>query len=255
MISRSLDRRRFLQLGAVAALPSWGCLHSPTDTPQGDGDPRLTSRPGTPTLSIELGQTRLGLDTLSDGFVYVPEGYDPAQQWPMMVALHGATGRAVNWEGLFDTCDARGFVLLAIDSRGRTWDRVGGFFGPDVQFIDEALGLIFDRVNIDPDRVCLMGFSDGASYALSLGPNNGDLFRHIIAFSPGHTAPTQDLIGTPRIFVSHGSQDGILFVSVTRSQIVPQLEAAGYDVEYVEFEGGHEIPQSIGTQAFDWFLN
>lgn len=35
------------------------------------------------------------------------------------------------------------------------------------------------------------GFSDGASYALSLGLPNGNLFSHIVAFSPGFMrAPT-----------------------------------------------------------------
>jgi phospholipase/carboxylesterase len=33
--------------------------------------------------------------------------------------------------------------------------------------------------------VALGGFSDGASYALSLDLTNGDLFASLIAFSPG----------------------------------------------------------------------
>ena len=254
MVQR-FTRRDFVRIGLTCSVPTlWGCLHSPTETQMGDGDPRLASRPGTPTIAPELGASPLGIGGLSDGLLYVPSGYDESEAWPLIVALHGATGRAANWEGLYDDCDARGMVLLAIDSRGRTWDRVGGFFGPDVQFIDAALAHTFARVRIDPARVALMGFSDGASYALSLGPNNGDLFRHLIAFSPGHTAPTADLVGTPRIFVSHGTQDGILFVTTTSGQIVPQLQSAGYDVTYVEFEGGHEVPPSIGTQALDWYL-
>ena len=37
--------------------------------------------------------------------------------------------------------------------------------------------------------MCASGFSDGASYALSLGAANGDLFTHIAAFSPGFMRP------------------------------------------------------------------
>jgi predicted esterase len=33
--------------------------------------------------------------------------------------------------------------------------------------------------------LAVSGFSDGASYALSIGPANGDLFTHVMAFSPG----------------------------------------------------------------------
>ncbi|MEM7414640.1 MAG: hypothetical protein AAF389_04025 [Gemmatimonadota bacterium] len=250
-----INRRRFFQLSAAGAISgAWGCLHSPTEAP-GDGNPRLTARPGTPSVTPEIGESVLGLGGLSDGILYVPDSYDEASAWPLLVALHGATGRANNWRELFDTCDELGIVLLAIDSQSRTWDRVGGFFGPDVQFIDRALVHTFDRINVDTNRMCLMGFSDGASYALSLGPNNGDLFSHLIAFSPGHTAPTADLIGTPEVFVSHGTQDGILFASVTRDQIVPQLRTAGYDVTYVEFEGGHVLPGTIAEQAWSWYLD
>jgi len=38
---------------------------------------------------------------------------------------------------------------------------------------------------------CNRGFSDGASYALSVGITNGDLFTHVIAFSPGFVAPAR----------------------------------------------------------------
>ncbi len=43
------------------------------------------------------------------------------------------------------------------------------------------------------------GFSDGASYALSLGVPNGDLFTHIVAFSPGFMRlPDQEPAGGGR---------------------------------------------------------
>lgn len=58
-------------------------------------------------------------------------------------------------------------------------------FGPDVLYLNKALHHVFNRYSIDPSRLAVAGFSDGASYALSLGVANGDLFSHIIAFSPG----------------------------------------------------------------------
>jgi phospholipase/carboxylesterase len=65
-----------------------------------------------------------------------------------------------------------------------------------------------------------MGFSDGASYALSLGLTNGDLFRHVIAFSPGFMAPAARR-GEPPVFVSHITRDGVLPIGVTSHRIVP----------------------------------
>jgi predicted esterase len=34
---------------------------------------------------------------------------------------------------------------------------------------------------------------------------------------------------------------------------VPLLQDAGYDVTYVEFDGGHEVPSTVFEQALDWF--
>jgi len=76
-------------------------------------------------------------------------------------------------------------VIVAPDSRGRTWDAIEGRMGPDVEFIDTALRSVFAHVRVNPARVAMAGFSDGASYALGLGLANGDLFSHVIAFSPG----------------------------------------------------------------------
>jgi phospholipase/carboxylesterase len=101
--------------------------------------------------------------------------------------------------------------------------------------------------------VAVGGYSDGASYALSLGIANGDLFTHVLAFSPGFMAPTGQ-VGAPRIFVSHGTRDGWLPIERCSRRIVPQLERAGYDVTYREFEGGHVVPPEIGREAADWLV-
>lgn len=256
---RPLDfsRRDFLCAGVAALLPTTAaCLHSPTDDQVvPDGDPRLTARPRTPTIDPTLGESALGIGTFADGLMYVPASYDPAVPMPLAVALHGATRSSSDWAGLFDACEDRGMVLLATDSQTRTWDRVGGFFGNDVRFLDAALDHVYDRINVDVDRTALVGFSDGASYALSLGLNNGDVFPHIVAWSPGFSGPAQPLIGMPRIFVSHGTNDTILPFSGTQNRIVPGLREAGYDVTFVDYEGGHTIPPTIGAAGLDFFLN
>jgi len=63
--------------------------------------------------------------------------------------------------------------------------------------------------------------------------------------------PAAARIGRPRIFVSHGTGDRTLPVPASRLTIVPTFEADGYDVTYVEFEGAHEVPREIGSQALD----
>ena len=88
---------------------------------------------------------------------------------------------------------------------------------------------MFSRYAVEPLRLAVCGSSDGASYALSLGPTNGDLFTHVIAFSPGF-ASTEQRSSAPDIFVSHGTEDEVLPIDDTSRRIVPRLRLEGYDV-------------------------
>ena len=126
-----------------------------------------------------------------------------------------------------------------------------GGFGPDVAAIDQLLDKVFSQYEIDD--VAVAGFSDGASYALSLGLTNGDLFRSVIGFSPGFIAFGQQN-GMPRLFISHGTRDSVLPIGRTSRRGVPRLRAAGYPVEYVEFKGDHEVPPRIAREAIDWLV-
>ena len=213
---------------------------------------RLTARPGAPSEGGPVGLQRLGLDGRRDGRLYVPTGYQPDQELPLVVMLHGAGGSAQHSFGpLMSLAYAAGIILLAPDSRAQSWDVLYGGFGPDIEFIDRALDLAFRRYAVDPARVAIGGFSDGASYALSVGLTNGDLFTHIVAFSPGFVAPGRE-VGAPRIYVSHGTRDAVLRIDACSRRIVPALQRAGYDVTYHEFDGPHTVPPEIALEAVEW---
>jgi phospholipase/carboxylesterase len=215
---------------------------------------RLTARPRTNVTGARpTGETPLGVGGARDGRLYVPR--QPRDKYPVMVLLHGATGAGERIERrLQELADAHGFIILAPDSRGRTWDViVDEKLGPDVDFIDRALAGVFARYPVDVAHVAVAGFSDGASYALTLGVMNGDLFTHVIAFSPGFIAATSRQ-GSPRIFISHGTDDEILPVERTATVLVPGLRRNGYRVQYREFEGPHTIPPEVAREAMEWWM-
>jgi phospholipase/carboxylesterase len=177
----------------------------------------------------------------------ISRGGRPRWCWP----LHGAGGRHSGPVSLLGSyAEAHGFALLVPASRQATWDGILDAFGPDVAFIDRALSHVFDRISVDPTRIIVEGFSDGASYALSLGRANGDLFRRIVAFSPGFVPESSSgQVGRAAIFVSHGRQDRILPIDAASRRIVPALQAEGYAVTYIEFEGGHTVSPDILKQG------
>jgi len=199
-----------------------------------------------------IGLRPLGLSEHRDGLLYVPTAAALGGRLPLIVMLHGAGGNAQHaLAPLLGQAEARGLLLLAPESAGVTWDVIAGGYGPDVAFVDRALAQVFDCCPVDPTRTVLAGFSDGASYALSLGLTNGDLFTHVMAFAPGFMAPAAQ-IGAPRCFIAHGESDRVLPVDRCSRVIVPRLRQAGYDVNYLEFLGGHTVPGEAVQQALGW---
>ena len=215
---------------------------------------RLRSRPIQLTQEGTPGLHPLKLDGARDGFLYVPKGYSSSSIAPLILMLHGAGGDAEGALNILQRlADPVGAILLAVDSRSSTWDIIMmSQYGPDIDFIDRALAQTFSRYAIDNRRIAIAGFSDGASYALSVGITNGDLFTHVLAFSPGFIAPA-DQIGSPRLFISHGQRDNVLPIERCSRRIVPRLQQAGYYVLYQEFDGSHTVPSAIARKALGWF--
>jgi phospholipase/carboxylesterase len=218
------------------------------------GPGRLLFRPPpAPGEPGEPGDAPLRLDPVRDGLLYLPD--TAAAGAPVLVFFHGAggTGRR-ELRVVMAAADRYGVVVLAPDSRGPTWDViVAGGFADDPPFIDRALDAAAGRCDADFGRLAAGGVSDGASYALSVGLTNGDLFEAVIAFSPGFIAPGE-LVGRPRIFVSHGVADPILPIDGCSRRIVPLLQEAGYDVTYREFDGGHTVPPTVSDEALRWWV-
>jgi phospholipase/carboxylesterase len=214
-------------------------------------DGRIKARPRGAGKTSERGSRRLGIGGRRDGVLHVPAGAGDGPL-PLLVLLHGAGG---NGEGIIrylgETAENAGVAVLAPDSRGSTWDALLDAFGADVEFLDRALEHTFERVAVDAALVSVGGFSDGATYAISLGLVNGDLFRRVLAFSPGFfvTGPRN---GRPEFFVSHGTDDEVLPIRRCSRVIVPRLKNDGYAVTYREFDGGHEVPPTIAKEGLGW---
>src|SRR5918999_5540103 len=170
---------------------------------------RLRARPVQVTGPAPVGLQPLMLCAARDSYLYVPATYRADPPVPLVLLLRGAGGHARQGLALLRSlADAAGLLLLAPASRDRTWDLlVGRRYGPDLALIDRALEQTFSRYAVVPERIAIGGFSDGASYALSLGITNGDLFTHVIAFSPGFMAPAAQT-GSAPVFLSPGPPAG-----------------------------------------------
>jgi len=215
---------------------------------------RLKARPAPlrPKPPLPAGLHTLGLDE-RDAWLMVPEGIDPARPAPLIVNFHGKGERANETLGEWRRTAARnGVIVMAPQSRGHTWEVPTLPLGPDAQFVDRALGAVFERFNIDPGKIAAAGFSDGGTMALSCGMVNGDFFSHILAHAPiRFHAPNS--VGFPKIFIANGERDPGASYANARS-MARQLQEAGYDVEFYGFKGGHQIDEEAVKRAMRRFM-
>jgi phospholipase/carboxylesterase len=250
MTERGLTRRRFGAVagGAVASIALGGCQ---LRLPAAGLDGRLQARPVPGVKTTARGTAALGLGAERDAILQMPTKASTGPV-PLLVLLHGAGGAGDRiLRRLGPTADAAGIAVLAPDSRGSTWDAIRADFYEDVAFLNRALEKVFQTVAVDPARLAVGGFSDGATYGASLGVINGDLFTRVVAFSPGFVIPGTSY-GKPRFFVSHGTNDPILPINRCGRVVVQMLRARGYDVTFREFNGQHEIPEAIATEGMGW---
>lgn len=247
-----ISRRCFCTIASgtvVSSALSTACRDSNSSNLSNDG--RLTARPYKTGKFSGSGEIRLDLDKERDAILRIPESSSDSP-FPLLLFLHGAGQSAEDmFEYLGSAPTEARVVVLAVNSRESTWDAIRGSFGPDVQFVNRALERVFQTLPIDPTRVAVGGFSDGASYAVSLGLMNGDLFNHVVACSPGFVidgAPQ----GKPRLFISHGTRDHILPIDACGRRIASTLKTRGYDVTFREFDGDHEIPPDVAREGLRW---
>jgi predicted esterase len=186
-----------------------------------------------------------------NAFAYVPtNATSPA---PLVVLLHGLGGDARSFLKQFKRdADDRGVILLSVQSSDDTWPkRPAKDSEADVANIKAAVAQISAKAGVDPKRTTIMGFSDGASYALTVGLAFSDLFPRIVAFSPGYAIGPPLLDTKQRIFIAHARHDPVLPASNTK-QMAEALERAGYAPQVHWFNGGHAIDRDIKKAAFDF---
>jgi phospholipase/carboxylesterase len=190
--------------------------------------------------------------------VYVPEYYDPARPWPLIMALHGGAGhgRLFLWSWVTEA-RSRGAIVIAPTATGDTWALMDP--AADTANFTRILDGVRTRWRIDPARLLLTGMSDGGTFTLLAGLDDGSPFTHLApvaaSFHPLLLSVTEPrrISGLP-ILLTHGALDWMFPVGVGRTAN-RALTAAGARVMYREIEDlSHAYPRDRNGEIMDWFL-
>jgi polyhydroxybutyrate depolymerase len=108
----------------------------------------------------------------SETAVYLPVQYDPDQQWPVVILLHGAgaTGDMQDLHlGISERVSSKGIILVVPEARPVA--------GPGMNSSDLLLRLIADisrDYSVDADRIFLIGHSMGGYQSLRFACDHGE---------------------------------------------------------------------------------
>jgi predicted esterase len=193
-------------------------------------------------------------------WIVTPPAIEPGRAYPLVVVLHGA-GRQDEMivKGLQAERERRQAVFVVPRSLGMTWDLIAGGDGVDLRFLDGVLHSLYRRFRIDPARRALVGYSDGASYALAVGLSNPRAFAAVMSWAAGFLAIDAHNLAPddprPRVLLEHGTQDQIFPFERVAVPLRDALVRLGYDVTFRTDEGGIHWPSpEFQTAALDWFF-
>jgi phospholipase/carboxylesterase len=190
--------------------------------------------------------------------LYVPEDYDLARAYPLVMALHGGSGhgRLFLWSWLREA-RSRGVILVAPTAIGDTWSLMEPQVDSDN--LVRVLAEIAQRWHIDRTRLLLTGMSDGGTFTLLSGFDDGSPFTHLApvaaSFHPLLLTMTDPrrVKGLP-VYLVHGALDWMFPVANARTA-QRALAMAGAKVVYREIADlSHAYPREENSGMLDWFL-
>lgn len=218
--------------------------------------------------------------------LYVPENYDPAQSYPLVLFLHGGGERGTDnekhilandgaaiWAAPENQANNPAFVL-APQARNQ---HDGGFgitrdsnnninlsrvfeFSKDLQTAYEILEKVRSEYNIDSKRLYSTGLSQGGFGTFNLNIRYPDLFAAMVPIAGGGDPEQAFKLLNKPLWAFHAADDSIIPVSYSRN-IISAINNAGGTPIYTEYPAnqGHDhaswVPAYDNKDMIEWVFN
>ena len=199
--------------------------------------------------------------------LFRPPNYDPRKRYPLIVFLHGASGRGTDnltqltgsrtigttfWTDTERQSRHPAFVIAPqVDGKKhdnwvRQWRRPAAGLTEPLEMLVELLPQLAREFPIDPSRLYLTGYSMGG-FGTWIGiSRHPELFAGALPICGGGDPSPVSASRTP-VWAFHGTADRIVPVRRSR-EMVKALKSAGSKPRYNEYNG---VGHSVWERAFE----
>jgi len=207
-----------------------------------------------------------------------PKGYDASKSYPLLIGMHGAGGSAEGFITHYDELDNPQIIFVtpegpyplninigpqwhnrswAITNVGRTtWKLADSMVS---EYILNTIKQVSSEYKVSD--VYLVGFSQGAAYAYTIGLQNPEKIQGVIGFGgylmeldgEDSILRKEDIENGKklRIYIAHGVDDRSISIESARS-MKTIFESQGFDLTYTEFDGRHIVEVDVLNDALSW---
>jgi|TARA_B110000240_G_C13266057_1_gene353750 phospholipase/carboxylesterase len=142
---------------------------------------------------------------------------------------------------------------IGVGQKGYAWFPIEDFnISNSENLLDKTINEILDMFKNNIDEVYIGGFSQGGMMTLNSNFSNSSLFKGAIILS-SRSIQKYDikLKSKTKIFMSHGTEDSIIPVEEGRDT-KNKLNKLGFEVDYNEYNIGHEISMEVINNLKIW---
>jgi phospholipase/carboxylesterase len=137
--------------------------------------------------------------------------------------------------------------LFPLQSDGFQWTRHRASIkttmedlSPATRAVELTLSVLEQRHSFDPNRLVVMGFSQGAALSFALVETREQKPKAVISLAGYYPDGISDRISETPVFWGHGTHDELVPIERARHD-VEMLKSSGADVHFCEADVGHKL--------------
>lgn len=179
-----------------------------------------------------------------------PDNYDVEGNHPLLIQLHGYGSNAGQTEVFFLThnhANERGFVTLTpegtMNQNGeRFWNLFLGTGVDDLGYLTGLIDEAVERYAVDPDRVYLLGLSNGGFMSHLIACERGDMIRSIVSFNGSSYLDASDCPAEHPVQVIHVHSTADTVVPYHGNAVMPSAQTVAE--RWADFNGCDPTPST-----------